>query len=317
MNTIEHALAIADAESAVRNRPNDFAAFEIMGSAYFEADRLDEALTALQRSITLNPGTVSAFYKIGWIYYRMGKLPQAIAAYEQAIANDPHCIPAYDGLGWLYIAKLADFDQAAITYQLGLTASPADSLVAAGLGSTYMRMGQTENALKILEQSAIDHPDQAIAPSWLSYIYFRLKRFDDAAACCRREIELNDAHSPHRVLGFVYHELGRNDEAIAELERAVELEPHDYEARAALAKLYRASGNTVDAEYQYNTGKEMSLEDNEYGLACFHAVNGDAEKALDLLETACTKGQITPGWMRIDPELFFIQDEPRFQALVS
>lgn len=317
MNATEHASAIADAESAVRNRPKDFAAFKNLGSAFFEADRLDEALTAFQRATILNPGTASAFTKIGWIYYRMGEPRQATAAYEQAIANDPHCIPAYDGLGWLYIAKLADFDQAAMTYERGLAANPANSLMAACLGSTYMRMGQTEKALKILEQSAIEHPDQAFAPSWLSYIYFRLKRFDEAAACCRREIELKDAHSPHRVLGFICHELGRNDEAIAELERAVELEPHDYEARAGLAKLYRASGNPVDAEYQYNTGKEMSLEDNEYGLACFHAVNGDVEEALDLLETASAKGQITPGWMRIDPELFFIQDEPRFQALVS
>jgi hypothetical protein len=61
----------------------------------------------------------------------------------------------------------------------------------------------------------------------------------------------------------------------------------------------------------------MSMDDHEAGLACFYAVYGDGEKALDLIETACAKGQLSPGWLRIDPELFFIQDEPRFQALIN
>jgi len=29
------------------------------------------------------------------------------------------------------------------------------------------------------------------------------------------------------------------------------------------------------------------------------------------------KRQVSPGWMRIDPELVFIQEEPRFQALIQ
>ena len=152
----------------------------------------------------------------------------AIAACQRAIAIDMHHVDAYDSLGWLYISKLVDFDRAIQTYELGLVANPADPFLTACLGSTYARMGQIEKALATLEQSAKDHPDQIFAPSWLSYLYFRLKRLDEAAVCCRREIELKDAHSPHRVLGFIYLLQERIGEAIAELERAIELVPHDY-----------------------------------------------------------------------------------------
>ncbi len=317
MNTTEHPSAIADAESAVRNRPNDFAALEDLGSAYFEAGRLDEAMTAFQRAIALNLGTASAYNKIGLIHDRIGTPQQAIAAYEQAIANDPHFLLAYDGLGWLYISKLIEYDRSINAYERGLAANPANPFLTVHLGGTYARMGQMEKALEILEQSAKEHPDHILAHGWLSYLYLRLKRLDEAAASCRREIKLKeDAHSSHRVLGYIYHLLDRNSDAIAELERAIELEPRDYEARGALAKVYLESGNLSAAEYQYNTGLEMALQDDEYGQSCFHAVYGNVDQALALIEMGVAKGQLTPGWIRIDPEFVFIQDEPRFQALI-
>ena len=318
MNAAVTASAIAEAESAARERPTDFTSLENLGSAYLEAGRQDEARIAFQRAIALNPGTAIAYIKIGWIHQQIGTIQQAVDAYEKAIVLDPHVLLSYEGLGWLYISKLADFERAIQAYERGLAVNPSNALLTSFLGSTYARMGQMGKALEILEQSAKKYPAQIYAPSWLSYLYFRLKRLDEAAASCRLEIEIKEgAHSPHRVLGFIYHLLGRNGDALAELERAVDLESHDYEARAALAKVYRENGDLAAAEVQYNTGRELSLEDREYGLACFHAVYGEAEKALDLLETASAKSQITPGWLRIDPELYFIQDEPRFQALIA
>jgi hypothetical protein len=89
--------------------------------------------------------------------------------------------------------------------------------------------------------------------------------------------------------------------ATADAESAVRNRPNDFATFANLGSAYM----------------EMSLEDHEYGLACFHVVNGAAEKGLELLETACARGQATPGWLRIDPEFVFIQDHPRFKSLVS
>lgn len=320
MNTNEYgtaaAEAIANAELAVHNRPNDFTAFEALGSVYFDADRLDEALLAYHQAIALNPNSASACEKIGQIYWKIGATEQAVAAFEQAITIDPHFLPSYNSLGWLYVSKLGDFQRAIESYERGLAANPTNPILTTYLGSTYARMGQTEKAVETIVPVVKDHPNLVLAHSWLSYLYFRLKRWDEAVATCHREIELHDAHSPHRVLGLIYLLQGQNTQAIPELERAVELEPHDYEARAALATLYRGSGNLTAAEYQYHTGMEMSLEDHEYGLACFHAVSGNFDQALALLETTDAKRQVSPGWLHIDPELVFVQDEPRFQALI-
>ncbi len=114
--------------------------------------------------------------------------------------------------------------------------------------------------------------------------------------------EIEDNYDSHRLLGYCFHAVGRNDEAIAELERAIELEPEDYEARGALAKVYRESGNLPAAENQYKTGLEMAARDDEYGQFCFHAVSGNVERALTLLEIGCSGGdkQLTMQGIRLD-----------------
>ena len=53
------------------------------------------------------------------------------------------------------------------------------------------------------------------------------------------------------------------------------------------------------------------MQDDEYGQVCFEAVSGNTDKALVLLEVALAKGQVQPGWLRIDPEFAFANHSPR------
>ena len=318
MKKAENQSALADAERAARERPNDPAALEALGFAYFDVEQYAEAKAALERAIELNPESAPAYEKIGHIHYRIGSPPQlAIDAYERAIAIDPHFDNPYYGLGILHATKTGQYDQAIEAFKRGLTANPGDPFLTASLGTTYARMGKIEEAIAILEQVIKLHPDEAFAQDWLSLLYLHQKRFDKAIASCRRELEIGENSESHRLLGYIYDAQGLNDRAVAELERAVELAPRDYEARAALAKVYRKAGNLPAAEQHYNTALEAALQDDEYGQSCFYAVSGDVEKALTLLEIGCAKGQVQPGWVRIDPEFAFIQDEPRFQALLD
>ena len=300
----------------MRAQPTDCAAFEALGHAYFEADCLDEAMTAFQRAIELNPATAEAYNGIGHIHYRSGSPQPAIDAYEQGIANDPHYLYCYYGLGMLYAAKLGEYERAIHAFERGLAANPGDPFLTANLGSTYARAGQIGKAIEILEQVAKQNPNEPYAYGWLSLLYLHLHQYDEAERACRQQNEIEEEASSHRLLGYIYHALDRNDEAIVELERAIELEPRDYEAQGALAKVYRVTGDLAAGELHYNAAWEMARQDDEYGQACFHAVSGNAEQALRLLETGLAKGQVQPGWIRIDPEFAFIQDEPRFQALI-
>ena len=317
MITEEQRNAIASAESAVRMDPANSEHQVELGMAYFYAGQFDEALAAFQQAIDLNPGAAGAYNGLGRVYYHIGPARSAIEAYEYAIALDPHYIDSYYGLGILYSAQLGEYEAAIDAIQRGLEHNPDEAFLLASLGSTYARMGRFEKADAYLQQAIALQPDNAFAYSWLAIIYLHIKRYDNMITACQREIEIGDDHSARRLLGYVYDRQGRYDEAIAQLERSVTLEPGDYEARVALARVYRTVGRGEDADEQYAVASEMARRDNEYGQACFEAVSGNLEQTLTLLEVALTKGQVQPGWVRIDPEFAFINDDPRFKALIG
>lgn len=317
MNNEEPEKEVIDAEMAAKDNPSDSDHQVNLGMAYFHDGRFDEAMAAFERAIELNPTSEQAYNGIGRIRYHTGPPEKAIEAYQRAIDLNRHYIDAYYGLGILYLAQLGDFEAGLKTFQYGLEQNPDNAFLITSLGNTYARMGRFDEAIACLQQAVQIEPDNSYAFGWLSIVYLHLKRYDNVISSCQREIEIGDAHDARRLLGYAYDMLGRHDEAIVQLERSVELEPRDYEARGALAKVYRTVGRQQDAQEQYTCARERASEDDEYGQACFAAVSGNVDEALPLLEVALNKGQVQRGWVRIDPEFIFISDDPRFKALIQ
>jgi hypothetical protein len=53
-------------------------------------------------------------------------------------------------------------------------------------------------------------------------------------------------------------------------------------------------------------------------LARIHILNGDQEKALDVLEPLLKRPYyLSPGWLRIDPTFDPLRSNPRFRKLVK
>jgi len=317
MHTEAQEHTVIAAELAVRDNPTDFECHVELGMTYFHAQQLDEAMAAFQHAIQINPNAASAYNGMGRVYYHTGPHKSAIDAYQRAIALDPHYVDAYYGLGILYSSLRGEYAAAIQAFQQGLEQNPTEAFLVASIGSTYARMGRFDEAIAALEEAIRLQPDSTYALSWLTIIALYQKRRDDVIALCQREIAIHDSDEPRRLLGYVYDWLGRHDEAIVQLEQAVAFAPQDYEARAALAKVYRTVGRQQDGEEHYAIAKEMALKDDEYGQACFEVVSGNLEQALTLLEVALTQGQVQKGWLRIDPEFTFMTDEPRFQALIE
>ncbi len=287
------------------------------GMGHLHAGRYDEAMTAFEQALALDPACADAWNGIGRVNYNIGTPEAAIAAYERAIAIDPHCDHAYYGIGILLSAKLGKYEEAIAAFQRGVAANPGESYLVNAIGSTYARMGDFDKAIAILQQSLEKDPADTYALGWLSMLVLRQGKYAEALDLTQRENAVKEAHSPHRVIGMIHNHLGDRELAITHLERAIALKAQDYEARAALAQVYRAVGRDTEATEQDALADEMAGQDEEYGHACVQALRGNVDAAVALLKIALPKKLVQPGWIRIDPEFAFIGDDPRFKVLME
>jgi adenylate cyclase len=54
-----------------------------------------------------------------------------------------------------------------------------------------------------------------------------------------------------------------------------------------------------------------------YNLACFYAIQGEPEEALNCLEKAVQLGFGLRGWIENDPDFTSLRGNPRFQELLE
>jgi len=61
----------------------------------------------------------------------------------------------------------------------------------------------------------------------------------------------------HRDLGLIYADAGRTQDALRELNAAVESDPGDTESRRLLARLYRSSGKSHEADAEEDKANRL------------------------------------------------------------
>jgi tetratricopeptide (TPR) repeat protein len=153
MSTDEQENAIASAELAVQNDPNNFELQIELGWAYFNAERLQKAMDSYQRAAVLNPNASAAFNGMGRVYERLGPPQAALDAYQRAIGLDPDAVPPYVGLGIIYFDYLVDYEAAVRAFQMALQRDPKEAFALALLAITYARMGRLEEASAPLQEA--------------------------------------------------------------------------------------------------------------------------------------------------------------------
>jgi tetratricopeptide (TPR) repeat protein len=135
--------------------------------------------------------------------------------------------------------------------------------------------------------------------------------FENAIALCPEK----DLYHYH--LGLVYAAQKRHDEAIISFQRVIELNPSYTLAHCALAGSYRRTGMESEADKHIQIAMPRLSAETEYNRACFEAICGNTDQAIELLRQALVKKQTSPDWVRGDPDMDFIRDDPRFKELVG
>ncbi len=291
---------------------------------------------SLQFVATSDPEAYDYYLRGRKYMYSMARrdYEHAIRMFEQAIAVDSKFALAYAGMAdayshlYRYVEATRDnADRAARASEQAVVLDPDCAEAHASRGLALFISDRHEEAEREFETARQLDPNLFEAWYYDGLACSSRGDFERAAQMYIKASEINpdDFQSPI-FLAQAYASLGRRrDEMKVRLgvlnviERHLKLNPHDTRA------LYFGANNLarVGEKEKARELAERALgqDQNEpvvlYNVACFYAMQGDAERAIDLLEKAVELGWGDRAWIETDSDLQTLHDNARFQALLS
>jgi serine/threonine protein kinase/Tfp pilus assembly protein PilF len=149
-------LAISELDKALALDPNYGSVLNVIAYAYADLGNYDKAIEYLKRYAESSPGDVNPIDSMAELYFRMGNLDEAIAKYKEVLDRKPDFVLAFPSLAYVYAFK-EDYTNA-LSCAIEFIAK-APSLGLKGAGSAYHSfflcwLGRFNQALSDLQQLA-------------------------------------------------------------------------------------------------------------------------------------------------------------------
>jgi TolB-like protein/Tfp pilus assembly protein PilF/phage shock protein PspC (stress-responsive transcriptional regulator) len=291
---------------------------------------LRKSIDYFEQAITADPNYALAYAGVADAYvflpgYTAGTpkdcYPKAMAAAKKALELDDTLSEAHTALAlaiWYYDF---DFSQANREFQRAIELNPNYATVHQQYGNnTLSALGRFDDAIAEGKRAVELDPLSLVINSDLGVDYFFARRYDEAIAQLQKTLEMDPGYYfAHIMLGQTLEMKGAPDAAIAEYQKARALND-DPAILGMLARAYGLSGNKTEAEKILNQLRELSTQRYvaAYSFALVYLGLGDKEEALRWLEQSYQdRAGSDVGWIRVDPLVNPLRDDPRFEALAE
>jgi adenylate cyclase len=285
-----------------------------------------EALVEYQRAVELDPSFALAWAGLArtHMWYcgfsseiaRAGfddHLARARDAAARALAIEPNLPEALLARSKIQLDFDFDWNGAAETVRSALALAPADPELVTAAGTVALARGDTTRAIELYRQAVALDPVNPFPRSWLAFILGVTGRLAEARAEYPRVVELIPAAPwSHAGLGLAFIVKGKFEEAaVAAKDDAAEgnrllvvamarwSQKRIPEADAALARLIESSADT-----------------GAYQIAEVYAYRGDKDRAFEWLERARRQRDGSLGFMRCDPFIANLHEDPRWDVFL-
>jgi tetratricopeptide (TPR) repeat protein len=236
-------------EALLSARPGDRYALQLLGRAYSQLGRQDDAAFALAVAGGAEPNWRDpwsdevAQYRRGYAtllkdateHFQNGRFDEAIRLYERLRQRRDSPALATQ-LGAAYIAA-GRIDAALAVLEPLVLASPDQADAHVALASAYLRKGNVERALAHADRALALDSSHARAHEARAMILWRTQQYDAALAAFDEVHRVNPRNAMALVwMGMVHGERGRHREALARFEQAAEQDPMLFDAWLGIAR---------------------------------------------------------------------------------
>lgn len=190
--------------------------FFLLGHAYNNAARVEDACDMFSRSIEINPDNPAPYVSLGQLEYHSGNNESAARHLKQAVELAPDQVIAYFDLV-IALRNIGEHQQA-LDYAKKMVELNPDAANLASLGRTYFEMGDLGLAEQYFRKAISVQPEYGIS----YYEMAHLKKYTDedaafiqsAETILQQQLPAHESSHIHFALGKVYNDCGEWDKAI-------------------------------------------------------------------------------------------------------
>jgi tetratricopeptide (TPR) repeat protein len=271
---------LALAAENLKRRPGRF--YYLQGRALQAKGQPEAALSALKQALVADPDSPDTLVAIAELYSAQNRHLDAVTALQKALTLSPENVVVLRHL--VVEATKAGKGQVALDAASALSAkNPAnpDDLYLAGAA---MLQQNSAAASTVLEKYVALRTDNAKAWLGLGMAYVQQKRYSDAREPLERSLQLDPTLAEAEYqLGVVAKNESSSTEAIQYFQQAVKLQPQHAKALWSLGNLYLLSGDLKNAQETLLAAEIIDPNnlETEYDLGLVFSKLGKPEMAKD------------------------------------
>ncbi|MFU8826282.1 MAG: tetratricopeptide repeat protein [Brevefilum sp.] len=329
VRTSQTETAMSICQNILRRSPNNPKALVLLGEIYHQKGDVLKAIQHMEGVVESVPNEPDAWITLAWLWAENDQTDRALETLKKGNQFNPDQPQLLRALGKAQVEKQA-FSEALTALKQAHTLDPDHLEGKVALASVYQKMGQAENAYRLLESFTRNFEQHPHAAKLLGHVLLALDRSGEAepillfvAQQFPEEIEtvlaasqlvldrLESEHEPEpkdilqkvqallKYTSQVHPEQAEISRLLADIDRQAGQHQKAFEVYSRLAKETTESKTTADWRLKYGLGQAaMGLGNLEVGLAALQAALGIQPSSLiirhalaDALQTADLPGK--------------------------
>ena len=255
----------------LKAQPDDQRLNILIGMSEYGLEHFAEASSLLKRASEQDPQNLTLLLTLAHSCLLSEQYPCVVDAYHRLIALNAESAEA-DMLVGEALDEMKDHEGAIREFRAAVTADPKEPDVHFGLGYLLWTRGQDQEAADEFRKEIANNPHHQQAMLYLADTQIRMNQSDEARRLLE-EVGRNDPNiaMQHLDLGIVYADEGRKDDAKAQFEAATKLAPKNVNAHYRLARLYRSMGLTAQAKVEFDKASSLNKAEDDHLLQVMSA----------------------------------------------
>jgi serine/threonine protein kinase/Tfp pilus assembly protein PilF len=291
----------------------------------FDEESVRKAVANFNEAIALDPGYALAWAGLADAYYGLSNLymsprdamPRAREAAQRALALDDSLAQAHTSLALVLVWYDWDFAAGEREFRRAIALNPNESEGHRLYGNFLAARGQFDRALAEMHLAAQIDPLSRHAAIDVARVLFYAGRIVEAREQLKKAYDL-DEHSSygHMLPAQLAEREGKLTESLAYVQKSIAQDGRSPLLVSLWGYLNGRAGNRDEARAAIDELKRRPTYTLPLFLARIYAALGETDQALQWLEQLYADRSESVVWLKVDPTLETLREEPRFKELV-